>query len=115
MPVLDQIFKTAAPRPAHSQRETADAIPVLTEWKGYEKASFRVAFVFFCIYSIPWDPMASYQLLWNIDYSHFNYRNQTEIVAFFNPQFINIYSESGFFGIASYIKPAFTCIYRPVW
>ncbi len=109
MPVLDQIFKTAAPRPAHSPRVTADAIPVLTEWKGYEKASFRVAFVFFCIYSIPWDP-GFYQLLWNIDYSHFNYRNQTEIVAFLNPQFINIYSESGLFGIASYVNLLFVFI-----
>lgn len=109
MSVLNQDLQTAAPRPAlHRQEPPAGAL-ALTEWKGYEKAAFRVAFVFFCIYSIPWDP-GFYQLIWNIDYSHFNYRNQTEIVAFFNPQFINIYSESGFFGIASYVNLLFVFI-----
>jgi hypothetical protein len=83
--------------------------PSLPEWKGYEKVAFRAAFIFFCIYSIPWDP-GFYKLIWNIDYSHFNYRHQTEIVAFFNPQFINIYSESGFFGLASYINLLFVFI-----
>ncbi len=74
-----------------------------TPWKTYELIAFRIAFIFFSIYSIPWDP-GFYNLLYHIDYAHFNYRHLTEIVAFFNPQFINIYSESGFFGLASYIN-----------
>lgn len=84
------------------------ALPA-AEWKGYEKAAFRVAFIFFMIYSVPWDP-DFYKLLWHTDYKHFNYRDQTEIISFFNPQFINIYSESGFFGIASYVNVAFVFI-----
>jgi len=82
---------------------------VLNNWSEFQKRAFRVAFIFFSIYSIPWDP-GFYKLLWNIDYAHFNYRHQTEIVAFFNPQFINIYSESGFFGLASYVNVAFVLI-----
>lgn len=81
----------------------------LTEWKGYEKVAFRIAFIFFVIYSTPWDP-GFYKLLWSIDYAHFNYRHQTEIVAFFNPQFINIYSEGGFFGLASYVNLLFVLL-----
>jgi hypothetical protein len=80
-----------------------------TEWKNYEKIAFRIAFIFFVIYSIPWDP-GFYKLLYSTDYAHFNYRDQTEIVSFFNPQFINIFSESGFFGIASYVNLLFVLI-----
>lgn len=102
---------------AVSKAGTALQIPNITgvspspllEWKGYEKVAFRIAFIFFAIYSIPWDP-GFYKLLWSIDYKHFNYRDPTEIVAFFNPQFINIYSASGFFGIASYINIAFVLL-----
>lgn len=81
----------------------------LHAWKRYELVAFRIAFIFFVIYSVPWDP-GFYKLLASIDYAHFNYRHQTEIVAFFNPQFINIYSESGFFGIASYINFVFVLL-----
>jgi hypothetical protein len=78
-------------------------------WREYEKVAFRVAFIFFIIYSFPWDP-DFYKLLWHTDYRHFNYRDQTEIISFFNPQYINIYSESGFFGIASYVNVAFVFV-----
>jgi hypothetical protein len=43
-------------------------------------------------------------MIWHFDYAHLNYRDLTEVVAFFNPQFINIFSASGFFGAASYIN-----------
>jgi hypothetical protein len=80
-----------------------------TEWKGYEKVAFRIAFIFFALYSLPFDP-SFYKLLYNTNYAHFNYRDQTEIAAWFNPQYVNVYSESGFFGIASYVNMAFVLI-----
>lgn len=73
------------------------------EWKSFQKIAFRIAFIFFVVYSVPWDP-GFYELIYNIDYAHFNYRHLTSVIAFFNPQFINIYSESGFFGWASFIN-----------
>lgn len=84
-----------------------------TKWKRYEKVAFRIAFIFFLVYSVPWDP-GFYQLLRHIDYRHFNYRDQTEIVSFFNPQFINIYSASGFFGIASYVNILFVLLFATI-
>jgi hypothetical protein len=75
-------------------------------WTSSEKYIFRIAFIFFGLCSIPLDT-GFYTFLYNIDYAHLNYRELTEIVAFFNPQFINIFSESGFFGIASYVNLPF--------
>ncbi len=105
---LATVFKQPLFGASNNSNITLQAGP-LTEWKNYEKIAFRIAFIFFAIYATPWDP-GFYKLLFSIDYAHFNYRHQTEIVAFFNPQFINIYSESGFFGIASYINFLFVFI-----
>lgn len=92
-----------------NQSSSIAPVPPPLQWKGYEKVAFRIAFIFFIVYSIPWDP-GFYRLLWHTDYKHFNYRDQTEIISFFNPQFINIFSASGFFGIASYVNVAFVFI-----
>jgi hypothetical protein len=100
----------AADQVINSENENSLApAPAPTRWKRYEIIAFRIAFIFFGIYSIPWDP-GFYKLLTSIDYTKFNYRNQTEIVAFFNPQYVNIYSESGFFGVASYVNLLFVLI-----
>jgi hypothetical protein len=110
MPVQDQVLSKDTVALKNSNKTSPGNTSPWFEWKGYEKIAFRVAFIFFAIYSIPWDP-GFYHLLWNIDYRHFNYRHQTEIVAFFNPQFINIYSESGLFGLASYVNVLFVFIF----
>lgn len=80
-----------------------------SEWTNFEKIIFRIAFIFFGIFCIPWDA-GFYRFLYNLDYAHITYGNLTEIVAFFNPQFVNIFSESGFFGWASYINFPFVLI-----
>ncbi|MEH3112379.1 hypothetical protein [Pedobacter terrae] len=72
-------------------------------WTKTEKSAFRIAFIFFTLMSIPTD-YGYYVMLSNFDWVNLNYRQLTEMAAFFNPQFINVYSESGFFGIASYIN-----------
>jgi hypothetical protein len=79
------------------------------EWTNSEKIIFRIAFLFFTIFCIPWD-YGFYQFLFNLDYPHITYGNLTEIVAFYNPQFINIFSASGFFGWASYINFPFVLL-----
>ena len=102
---------TAIQTPPVSGRQASDVYSPgeLTNpqiWTSKEKYLFRVAFVFFGLCSVPLDA-GFYTFLYNIDYAHLNYRELTEIVAFFNPQFINIFSESGFFGIASYVNLPF--------
>ncbi|WP_250317951.1 hypothetical protein [Pedobacter sp. B4-66] len=79
------------------------------DWTELQKVAFRIAFIYFGLFSIPLD-LGFYQMLINMDYAHLNYRHLTEIVAFFNPQFINIFSESGFFGPASYINLPFVLL-----
>ena len=64
-------------------------------WKAYEKFVFRLAFIFFSVFSIPWDK-GFYEYLYNLDYAKLNYRHLTEIVAFFNPQFVSVFSETVF-------------------
>ncbi|MBB5440421.1 hypothetical protein HDC92_004122 [Pedobacter sp. AK017] len=76
------------------------------QWTALEKLVFRVAFIFIGLFCIPLDT-GFYQMIFNFDYAHLNYRDLTEVVAFFNPQFINIFSESGFFGLASYVNYPF--------
>lgn len=79
------------------------------DWTEVQKIAFRIAFIFFGMFSIPLD-LGFYQMLINMDYAHLNYRHLTEIVAFFNPQFINIFSEGGFFGAESYINLPFILV-----
>ncbi|RYY34102.1 MAG: hypothetical protein EOP46_14515, partial [Sphingobacteriaceae bacterium] len=73
------------------------------EWTNIEKLAFRVAFIFFGLFAIPLD-VGFYSFIWNIDYSRLTYREINESIAFFNPQFINIFSEEGFFGLESYVN-----------
>ena len=73
------------------------------EWTNIQKIGFRIAFIFFGLFAIPLD-LGFYTYIWNIDYAHLSYREINESVAFYNPQFINIFSEEGFFGTASYVN-----------
>lgn len=72
-------------------------------WTERQKFVFRLAFIFFTIMSVPTD-YGYYVMLLHFDWLNLNYRHLTELAAFFNPQFLNVYSESGFFGAASYIN-----------
>ncbi|RZF58347.1 hypothetical protein [Sphingobacterium corticibacterium] len=78
-------------------------------WTEKEKVAFRIAFIFFTIMSIPTD-YGYYVMLGHFDWLNLNYRQLTEMAAFFNPQFLNVYSESGFFGVASYINWPFVLL-----
>jgi hypothetical protein len=78
-------------------------------WTKTQKFVFRIAFIFFTLMSIPTD-YGYYIMLANFDWLNLNYRQLTEMAAFFNPQFINVYSESGFFGVASYINWPFVLL-----
>jgi hypothetical protein len=86
-----------------SFRLTASHVEVVvkSEWTDAQKVIFRIAFIFFALFSIPLD-VGFYKLLWYIDYAHLNYRHLTEIFVFYNPQFLNHFSEGGFFGWQSY-------------
>jgi hypothetical protein len=72
-------------------------------WTSNEKLAFRITFIFVLLFTVPLD-IGFYQMIWHFDYAHLNYRHLTEVVAFFNPQFINIFSASGFFGLESYVN-----------
>jgi hypothetical protein len=75
-------------------------------WTKTQKIAFRIAFIFFLLFSFPLDT-GFYRMIFHFDYARLNYRDLTEVVAFFNPQFINIFSASGFFGLASYVNYPF--------
>ena len=75
-------------------------------WTDFQKKLFRVVFIFVALFSIPVD-VGFYRSLLYIDYANLNYRHTTEIFAFYNPQFINHFSEGGFFGWQSYINIPF--------
>jgi len=73
------------------------------EWTPLQKTVFRIGFIFFALFCIPLDT-GFYKMIWFIDYAHLNYRHLTEVFVFYNPQFINHFSEGGFFGWQSYVN-----------
>jgi hypothetical protein len=93
------------PQVAHNKKlkEVSAGAYNFNPWTNTEKIAFRVAFIFFGLFAIPLDT-GFYAFLWNIDYAHLTYREINESIAFFNPQFINIFSEEGFFGLESYVN-----------
>jgi hypothetical protein len=80
--------------------------PTPRPWKNYEKIAFRIAFIFVVLYTVPTD-YGWYERLFKLDYAHLNYRHLNSTVAFYNPYFINHYSEGGFFGLYSYVDVLF--------
>jgi hypothetical protein len=92
-----------------TQKEVSPVAHEFNEWTNIEKVAFRIAFIFFGLFAIPLDT-GFYVFIWNTDYSHFTYRELTDLVAFFNPQFINIFSEGGFFGLESYVNWPFVLL-----
>lgn len=75
-------------------------------WTFSQRIAFRIVFIMVTIFSIPWD-IGFYQRIFNLDLAKITYRDFNSVFNFYNPQFINIFSESGFFGIASYVNFGF--------
>src|SRR6476661_2626794 len=86
--------------------ETAEHAAVLKEWTPVQKIAFRIALIFVSLVAIPLD-LGFYKMLWYIDYGHLNYRHLTDVFVFYNPQFINHFSEGGFLGWQSYVNLPF--------
>lgn len=80
-----------------------DTVPAPRPWSTSRKMIFRVLFIMVVIFAIPWD-IGFYQRLFNLDLAEVTYRDFNSVFNFYNPQFVNVFSESGFFGIASYIN-----------
>lgn len=97
---------TLTARPLGGQpaaRQAAAGIYNNERWTETQKIAFRIAFIFVTLFCFPLDT-GFYRMIYHFDYAHLTYRELTEVVAFFNPQFINIFSASGFFGPASYVN-----------
>lgn len=86
---------------SHTYLKKEENFSLFKEWTTTQKIIFRIAFLFFGIFSIPWD-FGFYVRLWHLDFAYLNYRHLNEVFNFYNPQFVNHYSESGFFGLYSY-------------
>ena len=72
------------------------------EWKGYEKIAFRIAFVFFFLMVVPLKP--DYYINWfKLDWSNLHIRDLGGLAGS-SLHFVKINSESGEFGLASYVN-----------
>src|SRR4051812_22553996 len=95
------------PKSNHIFIEKQNTAPVKyqppSRWSPLEKTAFRIVFIFVALLCIPLDT-GFYKMLWYIDYAHLNYRHLTDVFVFYNPQFINHFSEGGFFGWQSYVN-----------
>src|SRR5690606_22886623 len=69
-------------------------------WKKYELILFRIAFVFFTLMSIQLSGKY-YSMLFSINWLDLGYRDLTNLGRF-SPNFLNIPTESGRWGLASY-------------
>lgn len=72
------------------------------DWKGYEKVAFRIFFIFFFILTVPFDP--EYFIQWfNIDWTNPHIRDLGGLGGY-GYRFTAINTESGIFGMGSYIN-----------
>src|SRR6187402_3748885 len=79
-----------------------DNVATVKEWSNGKKIAFRIAFIFFVIMAIPWNGFW-YQNLTSIRWSTLEYRH-LHVFCEYTPKFIEIKSESGHWGILSYIN-----------
>lgn len=70
-------------------------------WSAKEKIAFRIAFIFFLLIFVPLDP-GYYKLWFTTDWSHLHIRD-LGVLAGRGMHFITLNSESGQFGIGSYV------------
>ena len=100
---------TTLERPALQQTVPGSKKKEKKVWNKKSLFAFRIAFIYFVLFSIPVD-VGFYKMILHIDYAHLNYRHTNEVFAFYNPQFINHFSEGGFFGWQSYINLVFILV-----
>lgn len=82
----------------------------LHEWKAYQKITFRIAFVLFLLLVIPFTSRY-YKIFTEIDWLHLHCRNVYNIASGgFGIDFIEIETESGKWGIASYVNLGITLL-----
>ena len=74
------------------KNEPPATAPLEKEWTPVQKIAFRIALIFVTLVAIPLD-VGFYRMLWYIDYAHLNYRHLTDVFVFYNPQFINHFSD----------------------
>lgn len=77
-------------------------------WKRYQLISFRILFLFFAIMSIPWNGFW-YKNIASIRWDTLEYRH-LHVFCEFTPAFVKIDTESGHWGIESYINWAIVFI-----
>ncbi|WP_254412584.1 hypothetical protein [Dyadobacter diqingensis] len=71
-------------------------------WNNYQKTGFRILFLFFVIMSIPWNGFW-YKNIASIRWDTLEYRH-LHVFCEFTPKFVEIQSESGHWGIESYVN-----------
>ncbi|RKR85135.1 hypothetical protein BDD43_5395 [Mucilaginibacter gracilis] len=71
-------------------------------WTAWQKFAFRVAFVFFLVMAIPWNGFW-YANLASLRWSTLEYRN-LHVFCEYTPKIIELKTESGHWGIASYVN-----------
>jgi len=76
------------------------AIQNISVWKPYQLFIFRVAFIFFILLSIPLS-LNYYSTVFSLNWLDLGYRDLTNMGRF-SPNLVNIDTESGRWGIASY-------------
>ncbi|POY38969.1 hypothetical protein C3K47_00250 [Solitalea longa] len=86
----------------HEETHVAHHIKNPPEWKAWQKVAFRISFVFFSLLCVPTN-LAWYTRLFSIDFAHFQWRIFYEF-ANFSTNFYRVSSESGRWGIASYVN-----------
>lgn len=75
---------------------------VLKRWTPRQKFAFRIAFLFFVIMAIPWNGFW-YDNIFSIRWSTLEYRT-LHVFCEYTPKFIEVKTESGHWGIASYVN-----------
>src|SRR4051812_46984100 len=76
----------------------------LLEWRPYQKIAFRIVFLLFILLVVPFTPKW-YHIFAEIDWLHLHCRNVYSIASGgFGIDFIDIETESGRWGIASYVN-----------
>jgi hypothetical protein len=98
----------SSPIPVHTIPANNKPAAKADEWKGYEKIAFRIAFLFFFILAVPLN--IDYYLQWfNLPWAHLHIRDLGGFAGS-DPRFLTINTESGQFGLASYVNWGITLL-----
>ena len=111
----EEITTLSAPLKKEQNRTTdSGVLNGLYHWKNYEKIVFRITFVFLLLMTIPTDP-EWYVHTWNYDWSKIHWNMLYDISAAGRiPKFVTIATESGKWGIASYVNLFLSAVFAAV-